>query len=72
MARYGDEQAAARPEPGEPDDIFIELYAGLVSIPSVGRSMLGEREYANLVKSVAPDQHALLLSARGKREQASL
>jgi NosR/NirI family transcriptional regulator, nitrous oxide reductase regulator len=47
------------------DDLFIELYAALVSIPSIGRSLLGEGEYKNLVNKLEPDKHAILLAANG-------
>lgn len=66
FAESGDERAAARPEQGDSGDTYIELYAGLVSVPTIGRSLLGEREYANLVASLAPGQHALLVAARGR------
>src|SRR5581483_7408901 len=42
FARSGNEKAAARPEAGQPDDTFIDLYVALATIPSVGRSLLGE------------------------------
>ena len=41
--------AIDRAEQGDPSDTFIELYAGLVSVPSIGRSMLGEAEYKNMM-----------------------
>ncbi|MCR6630564.1 MAG: NosR/NirI family protein [Magnetospirillum sp.] len=56
-----DERAAARPEPGEPDDTFIDLYAAPVSVPVIGRSLLGEEGYARLPK----ERPALLLMAEG-------
>ena len=64
--RSGDLQAASRPEPGPRDDAFIELYAALASLPTVGRSLLGEAEYRNLVKRLKPGQHAILVAARGR------
>lgn len=56
-----DERAAARPEPGETDDTFIDLYAAPVSVPVIGRSLLGDEGYARLPK----DRPALLLMAEG-------
>jgi NosR/NirI family transcriptional regulator, nitrous oxide reductase regulator len=47
------------------DELFIELYAALVSVPSIGRSLLGEGEYKNLQAKLAPGKHAILLAARG-------
>ena len=62
----GDAEAARRPEPGPPEATFIDLYAGLVSVPSIGRSLLGEREYRNLRERLEPGQHALLVAGRGR------
>ena len=54
------------PEEGEADEIFIELYAAVVSIPSIGRSLLGEREYVNLQKKLQPGEQAILLAGDGR------
>jgi len=62
----GDELATAKAEQGEPDELFIELYVAVVSIPSVGRSLLGEVEYRNLVERLEPGQQALLLAGDGR------
>jgi NosR/NirI family transcriptional regulator, nitrous oxide reductase regulator len=64
--RSGNERAAARPEPGAPDDVFIELYVALVSQPAIGRSLLGEAGFANLERRLAPDQHAILVAGDGR------
>lgn len=62
----GDAEAAARPEPGEPEDTFIELYVALVSHPAIGRSLLGDAGYATLESRLAPDQHAILIAGDGQ------
>ncbi|ABG31175.1 regulatory protein NosR [Roseobacter denitrificans] len=62
----GDEKAAARPEPGAPEDTFIEMTAALVSIPEIGRSLLGEAEYANLTDWLDEGEEAILVTGRGK------
>ncbi|MEJ2121379.1 MAG: 4Fe-4S binding protein [Alphaproteobacteria bacterium] len=49
----------------KPGDTFIELYAALVSIPSVGRSLLGDAEYQNLLKRLKPGQQAVLIAGNG-------
>jgi len=54
------------PEEGEGDEIFIELYAAVVSIPSIGRSLLGENEYRNLEKKLQPGEQAILLAGGGR------
>jgi NosR/NirI family nitrous oxide reductase transcriptional regulator len=62
----GDEQAARVPEEGPQDEVFIELYAAVVSIPVIGRSLLGEAEYTNLLKRLEPGQHAIILAGDGR------
>ena len=62
----GDLAATQSPETGPPEESFIELYAALVSIPTIGLSLLGDNEYANLTKRLKPDQHAILLAGAGR------
>lgn len=61
----GDERAAERPAPGAPDDTFIDMHAALVSVPPVGRALLGEAEYANLEAWLEEGEHAILVAGRG-------
>ena len=42
FARSGNQAAAEHPEPGDPTETFIDLYAALVSAPAIGRSLLGD------------------------------
>ncbi len=53
-------------EQGDPDDVFVEVYAAVVSIPSIGRSLLGESEYKNLLKKLQPGEAAILLAGGGR------
>lgn len=62
----GDERAIKRPEPGEADETYIDLHAALVSVPSIGRSLLGEAEYKNLEKWLDEGEQAILLAGRGR------
>lgn len=62
----GDAEAAKHPELGPAEEHFIDMYAAQVSVPSVGRSLLGEREFNNLSKVLKPGQQAVLLTARGR------
>ncbi len=62
----GDEMAAIRPEEGSPEEIFIDLYAAAVSVPSIGLSVLGESEYRNLLKRLEPGQHAIAVAGDGR------
>ena len=61
-----DFRASDFPEEGDPNDIFVEVYAAVVSIPSIGRSLLGENEYKNLIKKLQPGQAAILLAGGGR------
>ncbi|MDH3832398.1 MAG: NosR/NirI family protein, partial [Gammaproteobacteria bacterium] len=49
-----------------PGESFIELYAGVVSIAAIGRSLLGEAEYRNLMQRLEPGQQAILLAGKGR------
>jgi NosR/NirI family nitrous oxide reductase transcriptional regulator len=64
--RSGSAKAAGRPERGQPADAFIDLYVALVSQPAIGRSLLGEAEYANLQKMLGEGQHAILVAGEGR------
>ena len=61
----GDARAIKRPEPGEPEDTFIDMHLALVSVPSIGRSLLGEAEYRNLTNWLEAGEHAILVLGRG-------
>ena len=61
----GDARAIARPERGEPGDTFIDMHVALVSVPSIGRSLLGDAEYENLVEWLEPGEQAILVLGRG-------
>ena len=58
----GDQRAAARPEPGDTAETYIDMHAALVSIPTIGRSLLGEAEYTNLLNWMEDGEHAILVA----------
>ncbi len=62
----GNPAVSARPEPGAPDERFIELYAALASIPSVGRSLLGKNEYRAMQRWLKPGDTAIVIAGRGR------
>lgn len=66
FAQQGDPRALKRPEPGPETDTFIDLYLALADVPSIGLSLLGEAEYANLRKRLREGDHAILVAARGR------
>jgi len=57
------------PEPyasaGEPDEEFIDLYLGLFSIETVGRSLLSEEDYRAITAWLAPGQAVIVIAANG-------
>jgi len=65
FAKDGKTVAAARPESDDPAESFIDLYAALVSVPAIGRDMLGEDEYGLLADRLAVGQHAIAVAANG-------
>lgn len=65
FAATGDQRAIDRPETGADTDTFIDMNIALVSVPSIGRSLLGDAEYQNLVEWLEPGEQALLVLGRG-------
>lgn len=65
FADHADKRAAERPEPGEPDRIFIDLHVALVSNQALGRVLLGTREHQNLTEWLEPGDQAILVTGRG-------
>ncbi len=61
----GDPVAARHPQTGAPNDPFIDLYVALVSQPAIGRSLLGESEYASVLQMLTPGQQAILVAGDG-------
>lgn len=61
----GNPDAAANPEPGDPNDTFIDLYTALASAPAIGRSLLGDADYERLRDRLKPGQQAILIAAEG-------
>jgi len=61
----GKPEAAALAESGKPEDTFIDLYTALVSVPVIGRSLLGASAYERLAGQLKPGQQALLVAGNG-------
>jgi len=64
--KTGRAEAIARAEAGSPDETFIDLYTALVSIPSIGRSLLGDAEYEALTRRLKPGQQAVWVAGQGR------
>jgi NosR/NirI family nitrous oxide reductase transcriptional regulator len=65
FARSGNDAAAANPEPGNPDDTFIELYVAPATVPTIGRSLLGDDAYEQLMARLKPGQQAVVVAGDG-------
>lgn len=65
FAKSGNNLAAANPEPGDPGDTFIDLYAAPASVPTIGRSLLGRAVYERLRDRLKPGQQAIVVAATG-------
>jgi len=63
--RSGNAAAAANPQAGNPNATFIDLYAAFVSVPSIGKSLLGQVGYDQLVGRLKQGQQALLVAGDG-------
>ncbi len=62
----GHAKAAGRPESKKPADVFIDLYAAVATIPSIGRSLLGQAEYDLLTARLKPGEQAIVIAGNGK------
>jgi len=60
-ARGVDPQAVS-----SPDGLFIELYVAYLSVPSIGRNLLSQSQWATLKDRLEPGDHALLVISRGR------
>ena len=66
FASATDDRARDRPEKGNADDRFIDLHMALVSVPTIGLSLLGKAEYANLKSWLKEGEYAILVMGRGR------
>ena len=66
FAATGDAKAIARPERGDPDETFIDMHAALISVPTIGLSLLGKAEHVNLMAWLEDGEHAILVAGRGR------
>lgn len=65
FAKAGNQAAAGNPEPGESSDTFIDLYLAPVSVPTIGRSLLGDAGYDQLKARLKPGQQAIVVAGNG-------
>jgi len=62
----GDARAVERPEKGNPEETFIDMQIALISAPEIGRTLLGDDEYNNLLEWLAEGEEAILVLGRGQ------
>ena len=60
-----DPRAAARALTEPSETVFIDMQVALVSVPGIGRSILGDAEYDNLRDWLEPGAHAIAVFGRG-------
>ena len=65
FAALEDKRAAARPQTEPPETTFVEMQAALVSVPAIGKAVLGEAGDANLRGWLHPGDHAVMIAGRG-------
>jgi NosR/NirI family nitrous oxide reductase transcriptional regulator len=65
FARSGASEAAQHPESADPRSTFIDLYVAPVSVPAIGKALLGETGFAAFEKTLRPGQQAILVAGNG-------
>jgi NosR/NirI family transcriptional regulator, nitrous oxide reductase regulator len=65
FAKAGNMAAAQHPESSDAAADFIDLYVAPVSVPTIGRSLLGEEGYRRLADRLKPGQQAVLVAGDG-------
>ncbi|MBD9454708.1 regulatory protein NosR [Rhizobium sp. RHZ02] len=58
-------EAASHPETANPEDRFIDLYIAPVSVPAIGKTLLGDVAYQRLATQLKPGQSAILVAGDG-------
>ncbi|KFE36556.1 nitrous oxide reductase regulatory protein NosR [Thioclava atlantica] len=66
FAALGDPRSAKLAEKPPLADAYVDVYAALVSEPAIGRSLLGERMFANLQSMMKPGDEAIAIFGTGR------
>lgn len=66
FAALGDKRSDSHAEKGTETDPYINVWTAPVSQPSIGRSLLGDSEYANLEKLLKDGEEAILVAGNGR------
>ncbi|WP_281842043.1 NosR/NirI family protein [Sinisalibacter aestuarii] len=65
FAAMGDPRAEKYALTEAPETTFIDMQMALVSVPAIGRAVLGEADYGNLQDWLEPGEHAIAVVGRG-------
>jgi len=65
FAKAGNSAAAQNPESEEGSETFIDLYVAPVSVPTIGRSLVGDEAYQQLMQRLKPGQQAIVVAGQG-------
>ncbi len=65
FAAMDDPRAGERALTEQPDTGFIDMQMALVSVPAIGRAILGEADFDNLETWLEPGEHAIAVMGRG-------
>lgn len=65
FAAFNDPRTEKETEDGPDDAAYVDIWAALVSQPAIGRSLLGDGAYDNLVARMEPGTRRLRCSAAG-------
>ena len=63
--RAGQQEGADHPEDPDPAALFLDLYVAPVSVPAIGKRLLGDDGFTALQQSLKPGQQAILLAGNG-------
>ncbi|WP_323037966.1 4Fe-4S binding protein [Pararhodobacter sp.] len=65
FAEMEDPRAARRALTDPPESTYIDLYSALVSVPGIGREIMGEAEYDNMADWLDEGDHAIFVGGQG-------
>lgn len=65
FAAMGDPRTEKYALTDAPETTFIDMQMALVSVPAIGRAVLGEADYGNLQDWLEPGEHAIAVVGRG-------
>ncbi len=66
FVEQGNPKAIKRPEKGPETDSYVDMFMALADVPTAGRTILGNAEYANLKKRLKEGEHAIVVLGRGR------